>query len=166
MRMRHIRTMPMPKNVETRRHRTRKCNLCTEDFQCRTPFDRFCPICKKENELFKFGNCFPEIEDIITQPRLTAWTNLDQGRERRPKQWKIESEESGAYYYCAIEIKIRSDEWRSYESDRSLHDALKNALRDLKPARDFALSKKLEHWKEVRKLASKDRQNQHLHTPV
>ncbi len=52
---------------------------------------------------------------------------------------QIEREESGAYYYCAIEIKIRSDEWRSYESDRSLHDALKNALRDLKPARDFAL---------------------------
>lgn len=46
---------------------------------------------------------------------------------------QIEREETGSYYYCAISLKMNFKEWRSYGSERTLHEALKLALRDLKP---------------------------------
>lgn len=46
---------------------SRKCNLCRQGFAARTVFDRFCPTCKEQSELLKFGDCFPEFEDVIAE---------------------------------------------------------------------------------------------------
>lgn len=60
------------KKLERRELKLRKCNLCKDEFRRHTPFDRFCAHCKKENEVFKFGTCFPEIEDVVSQCGATA----------------------------------------------------------------------------------------------
>lgn len=43
----------------------RKCNLCDTKFQPRSPFERFCQHCKEENELLRFVNWLPEVDDTI-----------------------------------------------------------------------------------------------------
>jgi hypothetical protein len=55
------------KNRKRVRLHRRKCNLCAGEFHLRTIFDRFCPLCKERNELLKFGECFPEWEDVIAE---------------------------------------------------------------------------------------------------
>ena len=44
----------------------------------------------------------------------------------------IERTSEFPYYECALEIAIGAREWRSFEGGRTLHDALKSALRHLK----------------------------------
>ena len=40
----------------------RTCNLCDELFSPKSRFERYCTDCKRESELFKYGNWLPEIE--------------------------------------------------------------------------------------------------------
>lgn len=57
-----------PKSIKKLRLGFKKCNLCKDEFQVKTVFDRFCPTCKEENELLKFSSCLPEVDDsILTQ---------------------------------------------------------------------------------------------------
>jgi hypothetical protein len=49
----------------------RKCNLCAHEFQPRTLFERYCHVCREENELFKFGEWLPELDPVITE-RISA----------------------------------------------------------------------------------------------
>jgi uncharacterized OB-fold protein len=44
-----------------------KCNLCPEQFHPRTPFDRYCPECKENNELLKFSEWFPELDESYAE---------------------------------------------------------------------------------------------------
>lgn len=50
---------------------SRKCNLCDGVFVPRTPFQRFCPLCKATNELLKFVQWLPEADDDV-QARIPA----------------------------------------------------------------------------------------------
>ncbi len=71
--------------------------------------------------------------------QVEKWVEREQFSGSSPRDAKvhvlIEREETGSFYYCSIEVSQGSDRWRSYESDRSLHDALKSALRNLKPSK-------------------------------
>lgn len=51
--------------------RWRSCNICADEFQSRTPFDRFCPTCKEECELLRFSDWLPELDAAITE-RVSA----------------------------------------------------------------------------------------------
>ena len=43
----------------------RCCNLCGELFSPHSRFERYCNDCKKEDELFKYGNWLPELNDQL-----------------------------------------------------------------------------------------------------
>jgi hypothetical protein len=49
----------------------RKCNLCEGTFRPRTPFERYCSVCKETNELLRFVHWLPEADDAV-QARLPA----------------------------------------------------------------------------------------------
>lgn len=51
----------------TDRKKPRPCNLCAERFTPRTVFDRFCPTCKNENELLKFSDWLPEVDQSVEE---------------------------------------------------------------------------------------------------
>ena len=51
--------------------RNKRRNLCGQDFHPRTTFDRFCPNCKDENELFRFSEWLPELDQAIAE-RISA----------------------------------------------------------------------------------------------
>lgn len=53
------------------RKRSRRCNLCADEFHPRTVFDRYCHTCKKESELLKFSEWLPELDTAITE-RVSA----------------------------------------------------------------------------------------------
>lgn len=71
--------------------------------------------------------------------QVEKWVEREQFAGSSPRDAKIhvliEREETDSHYFCSIEVKRGLDQWRSYEGDRSLHDALKNALRNLKPSK-------------------------------
>ena len=48
----------------------RCCNLCGELFSPASRFERYCHECKKENELFKYGNWLPELDDHLAAKLL------------------------------------------------------------------------------------------------
>lgn len=50
---------------------SRKCNLCNGTFTPKSPFERFCPLCKETNELLRFVHWLPEAGDAV-QARLPA----------------------------------------------------------------------------------------------
>lgn len=66
---------PRPMSVSldghNRGHDSRKCNLCEGTFRPRTPFERYCSLCKETNELLRFVNWLPEADDSV-QSRLPA----------------------------------------------------------------------------------------------
>jgi hypothetical protein len=47
--------------------KSRKCNLCAEDFLTGSVFDRYCPTCKQESELLKFSEWLPVIDGELSQ---------------------------------------------------------------------------------------------------
>jgi hypothetical protein len=49
----------------------RRCNLCADEFEPRTVFDRYCQACKEESELLKFSEWLPELDAAITE-RISA----------------------------------------------------------------------------------------------
>lgn len=66
-------TIPFASSQHQRRKKTnrRSCNLCSEEFSPRTVFDRYCLTCKKESDLFRFGEWLPELDAALTE-RLSA----------------------------------------------------------------------------------------------
>jgi hypothetical protein len=42
--------------------RIRSCNICSEQFHPKTPFDRYCLDCKQHSELLKFSEWLPELD--------------------------------------------------------------------------------------------------------
>ncbi|HAR41795.1 MAG TPA: hypothetical protein DCS07_04075 [Bdellovibrionales bacterium] len=50
--------------------KTRRCNLCAEEFPVRSVFDRYCQKCREQNELFKFSDWLPELNEQLVG-RLT-----------------------------------------------------------------------------------------------
>lgn len=55
----------------TRKQKCRRCNLCGEEFYLHTLFDRFCIHCKEKNELLRFSNWLPEVDETLVT-RFTA----------------------------------------------------------------------------------------------
>ncbi|MGZ6290413.1 MAG: hypothetical protein ACXWQO_19645 [Bdellovibrionota bacterium] len=52
----------------THKNKRKKCNLCYRGFYPQTGFDRYCHLCKEENELLRFGDWLPRIdESVITR---------------------------------------------------------------------------------------------------
>lgn len=43
----------------------RPCNLCSNPFIMRSPFDRFCGTCKAEKDVFKFAEWLPNLPIAI-----------------------------------------------------------------------------------------------------
>lgn len=44
-----------------KRYMRRPCNLCSNPFIMRSPFDRFCGTCKAEKDVFKFAEWLPNL---------------------------------------------------------------------------------------------------------
>lgn len=55
------------KHRQLARKQFRRCNLCADEFQPRTVFDRYCRNCKDENELLKFSEWLPELDAALTK---------------------------------------------------------------------------------------------------
>ena len=55
------------KKTYSDRKKTRYCNLCSQSFQMRSLFDRYCPNCKHESELLKFSEWLPEVDPEIQE---------------------------------------------------------------------------------------------------
>ena len=45
----------------------RRCNLCAKKFTQRTGFDRYCHTCKAENDLLKFSDWLPEVDEAVRE---------------------------------------------------------------------------------------------------
>lgn len=48
-----------------RKAKSRCCNICGKTFHARTMFDRYCGQCKEGEELLKFSDWLPEIDDTM-----------------------------------------------------------------------------------------------------
>lgn len=44
--------------LERRRSRIATCNLCCGTFRRKSIYMRFCDTCRKENELYRFADCW------------------------------------------------------------------------------------------------------------
>lgn len=44
---------------------TRRCNLCSEPFQIKTRFERYCHRCRGQSELLKFSDWLPELDPTL-----------------------------------------------------------------------------------------------------
>lgn len=44
----------------------RHCNLCEARFHPKTAFDRYCQHCREENELLRFGDWLPDLDEALT----------------------------------------------------------------------------------------------------
>lgn len=51
--------------------KNRCCSLCGQNFRPHTVFERYCGHCKKDEELLKFSDWLPEIDEALTA-RLSA----------------------------------------------------------------------------------------------
>jgi hypothetical protein len=49
------------------RHLRRNCYLCSHRFQASTVFDRYCADCKEHNELLKFSESYPSVDESIAE---------------------------------------------------------------------------------------------------
>lgn len=55
------------KKAHGKQGKVRCCNLCNTQFITRTVFDRYCQTCKEQNELFKFSEWLPDLQDEIAE---------------------------------------------------------------------------------------------------
>jgi len=64
-----------------RRSRLAVCNLCSGSFRRKSIYARFCNTCKKENEVYRFGDCWSGLgrpadvglDDGDSVPLSEAW---------------------------------------------------------------------------------------------
>ncbi len=53
--------------VEGREKHARPCNLCERKFEPRNAFVRFCSACRERDELLRFNEWLPQIEEEIVE---------------------------------------------------------------------------------------------------
>ncbi len=51
---------------QPRKH-SRSCNLCMQAFAPNTVFERFCSRCRDDNELLRFSEWLPELDEEIQE---------------------------------------------------------------------------------------------------
>jgi len=47
-------------------HKSRPCNICGEIYRPHSSFDRYCGQCKHREELLRFSDWLPEIDEALT----------------------------------------------------------------------------------------------------
>jgi len=59
-------------------HAHRRCNVCSQLFRPRTPFERYCEVCREDSELLKFSEWLPELDEGFAE-QISALTLQNQG---------------------------------------------------------------------------------------